>query len=92
MPRPADPRKQQVWLQHVRRWQRSRLTVCDYCDCHQLSVASFYSWKRTLQQRGLLTDTTPVDGLPPHVDNLAKAPLFLPVTPSTADTTLGRVW
>ena len=85
MPRPADPRKQQVWLRHIRRWQGSWLTVREYCECHRLSEASFYSWKRTLQHRGLLTETTAVDGLP-HVDTGAKAPLFLPVAVSPAET------
>jgi hypothetical protein len=91
MPRAADPRKQQQWLQHVRRWQRSRLTVCDYCDCHQLSVASFYAWKRTLQQRGLLTNTGPGPGLPPHADSGAKAPLFLPVAIAAVDRTTAGI-
>jgi hypothetical protein len=91
MPRPADPRKQQLWLEHICRWQRSHLTVCDYCHRHQLRVARFYSWKRTLQQRGLLADTVTADGLAPRADTAAKAPLFLPVTVATADTSPGRI-
>jgi hypothetical protein len=86
MPRPADPRKQQQWLQHICRWQRSRLSVRDYCDCHQLSEASFYLWKRALQKRGLLTDTVPAEGLPPMQ---ANAPLFLPIR--AADATTGAI-
>ena len=88
MPRAADPRKQQQWLQHMRRWQRSRLSVRDYCDCQQLSEASFYLWKRALQQRGLLTDTAPAEGLPPRQ---APAPLFLPVALRAADATTGAI-
>lgn len=91
MPRPADPRKQQYWLQHICRWQRSRLTVCDYCDRYQLSQGSFYAWKRTLQQRGVLTDAVPVDGLPPRTDTGVNAPLFVPVVFSAADTTTARI-
>jgi len=88
MPRPADPRKQQQWLLHIQRWQRSRLSVRDYCACHQLSEASFYSWKRTLQQRGLLTDTAAAADRPPL---RAKAPLFLPVAVGAADATSGGI-
>ena len=84
MPRPADPRKQEQWLQHLRRWQSSRLSVRDYCHRYQLGEASFYFWKRTLQQRGLLTDTAAIPNLPPRP---AKAPLFVPVALSTADAT-----
>jgi hypothetical protein len=80
MPRPADPRKQQHWLQHVRRWQASQLSVREYCERHRLGEASFYSWKRRLQQRALLGATAP-DG--------ANPPLFLPVAIPAADTTRG---
>jgi hypothetical protein len=75
MPRAADPRKQQHWLQHVRRWQTSRLSVRAYCERHQLGEASFYAWKRTLQQRGLLSESA----------QDAAAPVFLPVAVSAAD-------
>lgn len=78
MPRPADPHKQQHWLQHVRRWQASQLSVRDYCERHELGEASFYAWKRTLQQRGLLKDMAS-----------GNAPFFLPVAVPAADTTRG---
>src|SRR5579864_3879236 len=90
MPRPADPRKQQQWLQHILRWQRSRLSVRDYCDRLELSEASFHSWKRTLQQRGLLADTTPADARPPCAETAASVPLFLPVTVA-AEPGKGRI-
>jgi hypothetical protein len=85
MPRPADPHKQQQWLQHIRLWQASRLSVREYCDCHQLSEATCYCWKRTLQQRGVLTGTVASNGLPPHAHTGGRAPLFLPVTISATD-------
>jgi hypothetical protein len=84
MSRLADPRKQHHWLQHVRRWQASQLSVREYCERQQLGEASFYAWKRTLQQRGLLSDTAPAAGR-------ARTPLFVPVAVSTADATSHRL-
>lgn len=91
MARPADPRKEQGWLRHFRRCQRSRLTVREYCDRHQLSEPSFYSWRRTLQQRGLLADAAAPDGPRPHDDARVAAPLFLPVSVAQADATAQRI-
>jgi hypothetical protein len=91
MPRPADPRKEQQWLQRVLRWQGSHLSVRDYCDRLQLSEASFYAWKRTLQRRGLLADAAPIGARAPRAEALAKAPLFLPVAVRAADTTPGHI-
>jgi hypothetical protein len=91
MPRPADPRKQQQWLQRILRWQGSHLSVRDYCDRLQLSEASFYAWKRTLRRRGLLADTAPIGERAPRAEALAKAPLFLPVTIPAADMARGDI-
>ena len=82
MSRRADPRKQQFWFEHCRRWQGSHLSVHNYCQRHGLGEASFYAWKRTLQRRGLLTAGTPT-GTPQAT---AKAPFFVPVTVATATT------
>lgn len=79
MSRPIDCAKQQLWLRHFRRWQSSCLTVRAYCERQQLSEASFYCWKRLLQQRGLLSDGRP------HVQAVADEPLFLPVAVQQAD-------
>lgn len=56
MARQPDAGKQQRWLDLMRRWQASRLTVRDFCDCYGVSVANFYLWRRMLRQRGLLHD------------------------------------
>ena len=87
MPRPADPRKQQTWLRHFRRWQSSRLSVRDYCERLQLSEASFYSWKRTLQERGLLSDAAPAGTRSPRTN----APLFLPVAVAEDESSTGPI-
>jgi transposase-like protein len=78
MPRPADPRKPHVWLEHIQRWQSSRLSVRVYCERFGLSQASFYAWKRTLQQRGLLPNARPSAARSPRARAL-QTPRFVPV-------------
>lgn len=64
MSRQPDLGKLRRWLRHVQGWQRSRLSVRDYCARHRLSEASFYAWRRVLDERGLLTPGTATeDGL-----------------------------
>jgi hypothetical protein len=58
-----DPGKQEHWLELIRRWQRSQITIREFCERHQVSEASFFSWRRVLKQRGLLNET-PVPGDP----------------------------
>ncbi len=78
MPRPADLRKQQLWLEHLQRWQSSRLSVRVYCERFGLSQASFYAWKRILRQRGLLPGARPNAAHSPRVQ-APQAPRFVPV-------------
>jgi transposase-like protein len=52
----ADASKQSCWLDFVQRWQRSTLTVREFCQRHQLSEPSFYSWRRVLRERGLIDE------------------------------------
>jgi len=49
-----DPGKQERWLELIRRWQRSQTTIREFCERHQVSEASFFSWRRVLRERGLL--------------------------------------
>ena len=51
-----DGGKQRRWLKLILRWQRSQLSVRVFCQRNHLSEASFFSWRRTLRQRGLLED------------------------------------
>jgi transposase-like protein len=67
-----DSGKQQQWLERIQRWQRSRLTARAFCERHGLSESSFYSWRRTLRERGLLTDGG--DETPTHNEDPAAAP------------------
>lgn len=54
MARQPDASKQQRWLDLMRRWQQSRLTVSAFCARYGLTQASFYFWRRVLRERGLL--------------------------------------
>jgi hypothetical protein len=51
-----DSRKELRWLGLVQRWQRSNLSIREFCLRHQLREPSFYSWRRVLRQRGLIHD------------------------------------
>jgi transposase-like protein len=50
----ADSGKQRHWLDLIRLWQQSNLSVRAFCRRHRLSEPSFYCWRRTLRQRGLI--------------------------------------
>jgi transposase-like protein len=54
-----DVAKQARWLGLIRRWQRSQATIREFCQRHQVSEASFFSWRRVLRERGLLEESTP---------------------------------
>jgi hypothetical protein len=49
--KPRDPRKEQHWRQHIRDWQRSGLSIRDFCSRRGLSQPSFYAWRSELQRR-----------------------------------------
>lgn len=70
-----DASKQSRWLDLVQRWLRSHSTVREFCELHQLSEASFYSWRRVLRQRGLLDEpAAPPPSAPPVFVKLDTAP------------------
>ena len=50
----SDSGKQRHWLDLIRLWQQSKLSVRAFCRRHRLSEPSFYCWRRTLRQRGLI--------------------------------------
>jgi transposase-like protein len=55
--KPRDPRKEQLWRRRILLWQRSGLSVRDFCDQHDLNPAGFYRWRRFLRQRETNTPT-----------------------------------
>ena len=52
----ADPSKQRRWLDLIRLWQQSQLSVRAFCLRHHVTQPSFYFWRRRLRDRGLLHD------------------------------------
>src|SRR5687767_10362162 len=65
MAKRPDGAKRDRWLELIRRWQQSQISVREFCRRHQISEASFYSWRRVLRERGLLgeamTSKVPAD-------------------------------
>ncbi len=68
-----DVGKQARWLDLVRRWQRSKLSVREFCQRQQISENNFYAWRRVLRERGLLTET-PTPAAPAFVQLLQDEP------------------
>jgi transposase len=58
--KPRDPRKERHWRRLIRRWQSSGLTIREFGACHRLCQASFYAWRRELQQRDAASAFVPV--------------------------------
>jgi transposase len=84
MARQPDASKQQRWLDLMRRWQQSRLTVCAFCARHGLAQASFYLWRRVLRDRGLLHEQpTRLRLAPPTPPPPAFVKLTVDAAPST---------
>ena len=75
--------KQTRWLNLILRWQRCRhkLTVREFCQRHELSEPSFYTWRNVLRQRGLLQD------LPPPQAPTSPAFVKLTVAPEPVSAT-----
>jgi hypothetical protein len=49
--RQRDFSKEQFWRRVMRQWQQSGLSAARFCRQRNLSLPSFYAWKRTLAQR-----------------------------------------
>jgi hypothetical protein len=63
-----DPKLERYWRDLITRWERSDLTVRDFCSDHRISEPSFYAWRRELAAR----DEQPRPATPP-------VPTFVPV-------------
>ena len=59
MAQTPDASKQRQWLDLIQRWQRSRLSVREFCRRHHVSEPNFYAWRRVLRERGLVQDSLP---------------------------------
>jgi len=72
-----DAGKQRRWLELIGRWQQSQFTIREFCERHQVSEASFFSWRRVLRQRGLLDE--PAE--PKVAKSASQPPAFVKLTP-----------
>ena len=48
MSRSAHVRKRTEWLDRLRRFRRANLSVSEFCRREQVSVPSYYQWRRKL--------------------------------------------
>jgi transposase len=85
MARHPDAGKQQRWLDLMRRWHESELTVRAFCERHRLSEPSFYVWRRVLRERGLLQDRPAVQPSKP------ASPAFVKLTVDTERVAVSAV-
>jgi transposase-like protein len=74
--RERDRGKERYWRRMLRQWQRSGQRVRAFCSVHGLCEASFYAWRRTIQER---------DG---HGWAGDPRPAFVPVTLATVAASL----
>ena len=76
--------KERLWREQVSSWQRSGLTIREYCLQHQLSEPNFYAWRRELARRDELAGApaTPAPRTKP------SSVTWMPVTVNSS--TLGR--
>jgi hypothetical protein len=51
MSRMTKPERIQLWLDRLNRHAASQLTVAEFCQCEEISLPSFYQWKRRLTPR-----------------------------------------
>ena len=75
MARHRDSGKERLWLERIRGWQPSQVSVREYCQRRRFSEHSFYAWRRLLRQRGLLQD-----GRALQAERLPTTPAFVHVT------------
>jgi transposase-like protein len=52
MARVMDVGKEAVWRERLRRFQKSRLTVAEFCRSEGVSAPTFYQWRKRLAERG----------------------------------------
>jgi len=55
MARSSDSVKARQWQRRMRRFERSRQSVARFCRDEQVSVPSFYQWRKKLRELGETT-------------------------------------
>ena len=77
----ANPDKARRWRYLLDQWRRSGLNVRDFCFEHQLSVPSFYFWRRRLPELQATT-SKPIEPIQAH--STAFIPVSIVDPPLTA--------
>jgi hypothetical protein len=76
--RQRDPKKEAFWRRKLQLWRDSDLSVRAFCQQHELSEPSFYSWRTLIAQRDRLDAQRP-DPVPADTSAEPSVPLFLPI-------------
>lgn len=50
-----------LWQERLRRFNRSQMTVAQFCLSEGVSQPSFYQWKKKLRQPPIVSDPKPTD-------------------------------
>lgn len=64
------PTRAQVWAERLDRYRASSLTVKAFCQAENVSVPSFYQWKKRLAQTQAAPAFVPVNLTSPASDEL----------------------
>ena len=91
MARFPDPRVRLRWVRLVERFEKSNLTVSEFCQMHHVSAASLYKWRKRLTgesvvaAQGVVAEETTTESaafVPVHVvterDDLMSSVVRLP--------------
>jgi hypothetical protein len=79
--RPRNRHKEQFWRQTLQRFERSGLSATRFCQLQQLSLPSFWAWKRTLLVRDRVAAASQPSLAQPTAQPCQPValPLFLPL-------------
>ena len=79
--------KERLWREQVTSWQRSGLSIRQYCQQHQLNEPNFYAWRRELARRD------EVGGIPPKSVQRPKpsSVTWMPLTVTSSTTPVVEV-
>lgn len=80
MSRGAHVRKRSEWLDRLRRFSRSNLSVSEFCRREKVSVPSYYQWRRKLAEAssGVDADGQPATFIPVQVASSAEVQVTFP--------------
>jgi transposase-like protein len=86
MARRRNPERERYWRRLIREQQASGLGISAFCREHEVSLSSFFQWRRKLRERPRRDEP----GAAPDTSQEDSAPRFVPVE-LPAPPTAGRV-